>query len=506
MLFLLGVAGTANADGFLDRLRNTDLNEYALGLAVSVSESPYAGAENSTVAYPYLTSFTDSSLSDDWLFIRDGDLGARRITDNGWEFGISGTIRTLGLGNGDTPELSGLNDRKWTTEIGPFVGYHGWPVHIDLQAHGDILGRHNGLAGQLTLSLPLAGERGYIVPSVQGLYYDRDFTDYYFGVSSLEATPARPAYAPDNALNTAIRVRFGYALSDLWLLSGSVGTEFHDSTIKNSPIVDKDSTWSATLGLAYNADVFQPVSRRDEAVKGIGGEFQIAAFRARANTRLTTNHPDGTPGTPIDLEDELGLPKEQTVLLLGANFRLADYHHLELGYYKVERDGQATIQQVINAGGQQFDAGTALSSQFRNDIFWIAYGYSLLNDEQKEFGFVGGIHYTKSRASILSEIPGIETESRLDAPLPVIGLFGSVDVSQHWSANLRAHAFRLDFDRYEGSLNIGSINLRRRIGESFSIGLAYNAYRLELRSSDNNLSGKIEVNYNGPSLFVSDGF
>ncbi|MGB5491604.1 MAG: MipA/OmpV family protein [Woeseiaceae bacterium] len=503
---LLGACAWADAGEVLDRLRNIDLNDYALGVAISTSETPYAGAEQSTIAYPYLTSFSDSSLNDEWLFIRDGDLGIRRVIENGWEYGLSGTVRTLGLGNSDSPRRPGLESRKWTAEAGPILAYRGWPVHIDLKAHFDLLGRHNGLVGEVGLSMPFAWDRSYIVPGIGVIYYDRDFVDYYYGVSQNEELVSRPAYVGDTALNTSATVRFGYALSKKWLLSGSVDIEYLDASISDSPIVDKSRLWSARLGLAYNDDIFNPARMGWEDRASSRSLFRIGAFRATADTVLTHNSSNGAIGTELDLEDELGLEDEQTVLQIGAVFRLSDYHRIEFGYYGISRDGETTISSDVNVADRSFGAGQTLQSQFESDVLWVGYGYSLLKDPQKELGFVAGLHYTKSRGTILSEATGEQTISSIETPLPVIGLFGSVSIDNDWSVELRAQVFRLDYDRYEGSLNFASLNLQRRFGESFSIGVAYNLYKMKLTSSDDSLTGSLSIRYNGPSIFVAARF
>ena len=76
---LLGILVTgqnAFAGRLLDYIRNYDLNDYALGISLSLGETPYTGADNSAFAYPYLTSFRDSAFTDDWILIREGSLGA----------------------------------------------------------------------------------------------------------------------------------------------------------------------------------------------------------------------------------------------------------------------------------------------------------------------------------------------------------------------------------------------------------------------------------------------
>lgn len=69
------VSEASSAGSFLDHIRSYDLNDYALGVSFSVSESPYAGGSSSLLAYPYLTSFRNASFTDDWLLISEGDPG-----------------------------------------------------------------------------------------------------------------------------------------------------------------------------------------------------------------------------------------------------------------------------------------------------------------------------------------------------------------------------------------------------------------------------------------------
>ena len=64
----------------------------------------------------------------------------------------------------------------------------------------------------------------------------------------------------------------------------------------------------------------------------------------------------------------------------------------------------------------------------------------------------------------------------------------------------------MDFDRYKGLLTHVSLGLQRRLGETFSVGLAYTYYGMKLDSRDQDLMGFIQVRHQGPALFVSAGF
>ena len=218
----------------LDYIRDHDLNDYALGLMVSGEQNPYAGAKNSSLAYPYLTSFRDSVFTDTWLIIRDGDIGMRWVSDSGWELGGVGRVQTLGLGNSETNELLGIADRKWTLEVGPTIAWRGWPVHVALKTYAEISNRHDGLTSELAISYPLEWSRGYVVPSLGLVHLNEDYANYYYSVTSAESTPVRPEYVADSVTNLALKLRWGYALNDNWLLSGAIGLEQLDSPLRQS--------------------------------------------------------------------------------------------------------------------------------------------------------------------------------------------------------------------------------------------------------------------------------
>ena len=509
ILVLIGtlvVCESAFAQGFLDYIRNYDLNDYALGLALSGGQSPYTGGENSVIGYPVLTSFHDSAFTDDWLLIRDGDLGIRWVSKNQWELALLGRIQTLGLGTGDSPQLAGLDDRKWGIELGPMVGYRGWPVHINFKTYTEIFDHHDGLISQLAFSLPREREWGYLVPSVELIHQTKDYANYYFGVSQSESNPQRPAYRAGDALNTALKLRWGYRITDKWLLYGSVGLEFLDSEITNSPIVDKDEIWSTSISLAYNNDIFQPRVSERPAPEQPKFEFRIGVFSDSIDSKIIRDSSSGIIGIDIDLEKLLGLPDEETILTYDAIYRIARYHRLEIGYLATSRSGQVTLQNSLDFGDLNLPAGTAINSHFDTEIFRVGYAYSLMNDAQKELGIMGGLHYSKFSTEITAVGTGERETSNAATPLPVIGLHGSVALGEKSSLHARIQIFRMDFDRYEGSLNYATLDWRRHFGDTFSVGLGYNYYALNLDSRDNDVRGSIEVRHHGPELFVSAGF
>jgi outer membrane protein len=506
LLAIFSTGERTSAQSLLDYIRAYDLNDYALGLAVSGGQSPFAGADASYIAYPYLTSFEDSAFTDDWLLIREGDLGFRWVSEGGWELGAVGRFQTLTLGSNDAPELEGLKDRRWTVEIGPIIGYRRWPVHINFKTYAEILDRHDGFISQLAFSLPLRWGRSFIIPAVELIHQTSDYTNYYFGVSPMEARPTRPEYVAGSALNTELKIRWGYEITEKWLLSGSLGLEYLDSEITNSPIVGRDKLWSARLGVAYNSDIFIPQESRRQGRRQARVEVRLAAFSDSIDTKIVSNGDAGFPGSEIDLEDTLGLSDGETILMVDAIFRIGEFHRIEIGYFDLGRNGVATLQDPIMFGDELFAAGTTVNSSTETKILRLGYAYSLINDMQKELGFMAGVHYSTLRTEVFAPATGQRDATDASVPLPVIGVHGSIAVGKQAALTARLQFFRMDFDRYSGVMNYASLELQRRFGETFSVGLAYNYLAMNLDSRADDFKGAIKVRHHGPVLFVSASF
>jgi outer membrane scaffolding protein for murein synthesis (MipA/OmpV family) len=505
-LLALLSSGVASADTFLDFIRSYDLNDYALGAAVTVSESPYVGGENSVFAYPYLTSFRDAAFTDDWLLISEGDLGLRWVNDADWELGIVGRMQTLGLGNSTSDAVLGLDDRNWSIEIAPLVGFRGWPVHVALRSYFEVLGRHGGNQTELAFRLPREYDWGFFIPTITGIYRDADYTNYYFGVSEAEARPVRPAYTPGSSTSSEVSLRLGVALTDRWLLSGTLRMEFLGDAITASPIVDQESIWSANIGLAYNADIFQP------RVSAIGGKYQpqfemrIAWFSANSDAKVIYNNANGDPGDEIDLEDLLGIEDRENILQFDAIYRFNDFHRIEVSYHSLSRTGTTLLSREISFGDRTFAEGTELATRFDTELLRLGYGYSLMNDAQKELGVTAGVHVSNNTTDVTAMPSGERERSNVSTPLPVIGAFGSVALGPRSSLAAKLQLFGMQYDRLEGAMVFGNLEWQRRLTENVSIGLGYNAYYSRLRSREDEGRGRLETLHHGPMVFVTTGF
>ena len=506
MLVLVLLPAVAEAGKWLDYLRKYDLNDYALGLAATTSENPYIGSRNSTYAYPYLTSFQHPAFTDGWLVVRDGGMALRKATAGGWEFAAAGRIQTLSFGNHDADELSGIEEPKWSIELGPAVGFRRWPVQLHLGAFIEPTNRHDGANSRFAVSYPIKFSRGYIVPEIAALYQDSKYTEYYYAVSPAAATPTRPEYHPGEAFNTKLKIVWGYELSEKWLLSGKLSLENLADSIQESPIVDSKQLWSVNIALAYNADIFNASGYDFEFPDEPRFDIRVGAFHTNGSTLIGRDAADGVPGDEIDFEDILGESDRDNVIQLDAVWRVGRYHRLEAGFFELVRNGSTTITEDLRYGDTVYASGTEVESRSHFKSIRIGYAFSLMRDAQKELGVMAGIHYSSFDSIITSILPDDTERSSLEAPLPVVGAHGSVNLGEKTKLAAKLQFFRTDFDQYEGSLNYITIDLQRLIGESLNLGIGYNYYQMKLRSNQKDLDGFIEIEHRGPVLFLGYNF
>ncbi|MDJ0906135.1 MAG: MipA/OmpV family protein [Woeseiaceae bacterium] len=503
---LLVVSSDASANKLMEFLRSYDMNDYSLGVAVSARQNPFIGGENSLFAYPYLTSFTHWSMTDGWILIRDGGYGIRWVSDNDWELGVIARPRTLGLGNSAAEELTGIADRKWTIEMGPTIGYRGWPVHINWTLWDELLGRHGGYVSDLSLALPIDLDRGFIVPRVHAIYESADHSNYYYSVSAAEATPTRPAYTPGSTWNARAEVRVGYEVSPKWLLTATVGAEWLGSEITNSPIVGRDRVLFGNVGLAYNADIFNPTAldNYDRPLPTI--DLRVAAFFTDISSKVRRDTADGVPGIEIDLENILGTPQSGTAIEVDALWRTGTHHQFELGYFDLVRNGTTTLENDLRFGDLFLPAGTVVDSQVDYSSLRFGYTFFLMRDAQKELGFMVGMHLSELAVNVRTETGDQVERSRSSTPLPVIGLNGALFLGERTTLRARIHLFRTDFDQHEGALNYAALDLERVFGKRIRAGIGYNLYATRLESNSESLNGSLDIRHHGPVVYVTLGF
>ena len=468
------------AADFRERLHEFDLNDYALGGGVSISENVYVGAPDGSTYYPVLAQLEPAAFSDDLFFSRDGGYGVRWLPSPRWEIGGLARVQTLGFVAGDSPALAEMPDRPPTLEVGATVGWRGAGVHVDWSSFADAFRHQTGASHLLRLSWPRRLERGYVIPELGLRRYTRSFVDYYYGVGPVAATPARPAYDGVAATGWSAAVAWGMRVKSAWLLTGKLGIEDYGSGISASPIVDDGDRSFLSLQISYDRPQFrapgEPAFRAGGARPGV--ELLLGLADVDAESWLTGSDSGESGGADSEL------------LYLDAAFRIPP-HLIEVGLFNALHDARRRPTQNQRAEAELRDIN-------------VGYAFGLLDDAQKSVDVGAGLNV--SELSIDFAAPeAADVSRRSKFPLPYLGIAAEARFERKLTANARAQWFLLDYDGYTGSRLFFTAGVSHRTFRRVAFGLAYVFNRLSLES-DEGAGGRLDFDYQGPMLTVSGFF
>jgi outer membrane protein len=82
-------------------------------------------------------------------------------------------------------------------------------------------------------------------------YFDRSFVSYYYGVESDEANDLFSAYSPKNSINSFVKLGFSKPIQENLSAYTFFVYEKFGSSIKQSPLINQNSTSSAFIGFYY---------------------------------------------------------------------------------------------------------------------------------------------------------------------------------------------------------------------------------------------------------------
>ena len=224
--------------------------ELAVGLRMSVEQSPYRGVGDKVEVLPlihYRQGPFQITTEDGLVFSYD-----LLVKD---EF-TCGPIAVLSTGDGfevdDSSYLEGMDEPdSIAMNAGVFCIYENSIAEFELMFLNGTTG-HTGQEFELSIGHTWELEHFEIEPSVTIEYQSSSATDYFYGVSRSESRPGRRYYKPGSAINFSVGLMAEYELTPKIDLVGMVEYTWLDSSISNSSIVDRDSIVEVFFGVMYS--------------------------------------------------------------------------------------------------------------------------------------------------------------------------------------------------------------------------------------------------------------
>ncbi len=156
------------------------------------------------------------------------------------------------MDSGDMKDgYKGIDDREHKVMGGAEVTIYTGIYDIEMAASADF-GKEGGNV-VLQLNRPyVVNSRLVLIPSVNFVYFNSDYVDYYFGVESHERTGnIGRTYDGDSAYTIGLNLTASYRLTDSFSLLGFAGMNKFSKEIEDSPIVEDSMVYFTGAGIVY---------------------------------------------------------------------------------------------------------------------------------------------------------------------------------------------------------------------------------------------------------------
>jgi outer membrane scaffolding protein for murein synthesis (MipA/OmpV family) len=158
------------------------------------------------------------------------------------------------LSNGDD-RLKGLGDVDSAVGLRGFVSYKMGPIYLDTSATKYLGSQNKGLLANLGISAPVSVTKRFILrPHVGGTWADDNYTQTFFGVTSLQASrsmfPEFGAASGVEDINGGLTVI--YRLNKHWFWGGDATATQYLDRAAGSPITISDTNATVATVIGYH--------------------------------------------------------------------------------------------------------------------------------------------------------------------------------------------------------------------------------------------------------------
>ena len=217
-----------------------------VGAGAYIQTQPYKGVDDILLPSPVI--FFDNGL----FYIRWSRAGiyflGDKTEDFGWGFSLTAQPRTYGYKSSD---IQGMHARENTFEGGLAFSAKKGDAYIDLMALSDLLDRYNSWIYKAEVGYNLEFHKFSLYPSLILIYQSKQFTNYYYGVKSDEATVRRSTYVPSSGVQIGAQTYIKYPLKDSLSALINLRVDKLSKEASRSPLVEDDFIYSGLASLIY---------------------------------------------------------------------------------------------------------------------------------------------------------------------------------------------------------------------------------------------------------------
>ena len=219
-----------------------------------------------------------------------------------------------------------------------------------------------------------------------------------------------------------------------------------------------------------------------------------------------TNAPPGVTGTPVNAQNDLGLPRRDNQGVVDFMFRLRDRNKVRVGYFESNRSGSQVLANDVVFGNQTFPAGELAQTSFDLQQFNITYTYSFIRNDRFEVG--SGLALYFLQLDVIGQVPaqGLRQEVTAATPFPALPLDLTWCLSRRWAATAQAAYLKVNTHNLSGSYLDTHADIQYRWVPNFVVGAGYASIRSDLTHRNGSFPGVVNMSIKGPQVFVRFSF
>lgn len=239
-------------------------------------------------------------------------------------------------------------------------------------------------------------------------------------------------------------------------------------------------------------------------------KVSAGAFFPINNTQVQVGTNNGSAGTNIDLEDDLGFSKSSSSFMATFEWRISRRSRLGTEYFVLNRTATKTLEKEIVFRDQTYNVNASVSSFFDVQIARVYYGYAFLSKPKYEAGLLIGAHVLFGDLGLRANANQASAEFRnnfdFTAPLPDVGIWGEFVLSNRFGLNVNANYLAAKIDTISGRIVSYNLSVLYNVYQNFSLTAGYTGLNFRIDDKEERVNGFLKWGYNGPTISATYAF
>jgi hypothetical protein len=211
---------------------------------------------------------------------------------------------------------------------------------------------------------------------------------------------------------------------------------------------------------------------------------EVSILGAAFDTQLRLDPSPTIPGTVVSAEDDLALDDSQFLILGELTLLPGDRHLVRLNGLSARRAAQTILERGIVFEDNVYFRGERVDSELNFTMFGLTYGYRFIASDRAELSASFGIQVVEVEANAVVRSRVVRDPESGVAPLPLIGLEGRYDFTDHWSLEARVQYLTANLDDVDGSVLDVRGAISWRANPYLVFGLGYRSFSIDIDSQN----------------------